>query len=114
MVSIILKLLIYKFTDRPNVIHQKLIEKYLGNIETLYKYSVNIRLLLFKHSANVYLYDRIRVTFNNNRNYISDLNEIYETLGNIENYFGFTSFKKREWTLILNDLIQMFPNIEFI
>ena len=97
-----------------NVIHQKLIEKYLSNIETLYKYSVNIRLLLFKHSANVYLYDRIRVTFNNNRNYISDLNEIYETLGNIENYFGFTSFKKREWTLILNDLIQMFPNIEFI
>ena len=68
-----------------NVIHQKLIEKYLGNIEALYKYSVNIRLLLFKHSANVYLYDRIRVTFNNNRNYISDLNEIYETLGNIEN-----------------------------
>ena len=27
--------------------------------------------------------------------------------------FG-TSFQKREWTLILNDLIQIYPDIEFI
>ena len=100
--------------EYTNVIHQKLIEKYLTNVESLYKYSVNIRLLLFKHSANIYLYDKIRITFNNNKNYITDISEIFEKLGNIEDYFGFTSFKKREWTLILNDLIQMFPNIEFI
>jgi hypothetical protein len=24
------------------------------------------------------------------------------------------SFKKKEWTLILNDLIQTYPNIDFI
>lgn len=97
-----------------NVIHQKLIQKYLSNVESLYKYSINIRLLIFKHSANVYLYDKIRITFNNNRNYISDLDEVYDKLGNIEDYFGFTSFKKREWTFILNDLLQIYPNIEFI
>ena len=100
--------------EYSNEIHKKLIEKYLSNIESTYKYSINIRILLFKHSANVYLYDKIRVTFNNNKNYITDLNEIYEKLGNIDKYFGFTSFKKREWTLILNDLIQMYPDIEFI
>ena len=100
--------------EYTNVIHQKLIEKYLSNVESLYKYSVNIRLLLFKHSANVYLFDKIRIMFNNNQNYILNINEIYEKLGNIDNFFGFTSFKKKEWTLILNDLIQMFPNIEFI
>lgn len=97
-----------------NVIHQKLIEKYLSNTESLYKYSVNIRQLLFKHSANIYLYDRIRISFNENKNYVKDLNEIYEKLGSIDDYFGFKSFKKREWTLILNDLIQLYPNIDFI
>ena len=29
-------------------------------------------------------------------------------------YFGYTSFQKKEWTLILNDLIQIYPDIEFI
>ena len=72
--------------EYTNVIHQKLIEKYLTNVESLYKYSVNIRLLLFKHSANIYLYDKIRITFNNNKNYITDINEIFEKLGNIEDY----------------------------
>lgn len=97
-----------------NVIHQKLIEKYLSNVESLYKYSVNIRYLLFKHSANIYLYDRIRLTFNHNKSYILQLDEIFCKLGNTYEYFGFTSFKKKEWTLILNDLIQMYPKIDFI
>ena len=101
-------------SEYNNVIHQKLITKYLGNIESLYKYSVNIRKLLFKHTANVYLYDKIRLTFDNNRNYINDINEIYDKLGNINDYFCFTSFQKKEWTLILNDLISLFPDIEFI
>lgn len=39
-----------------NVIHQKLIEKYLNNVETIYKYSYYIRLLLFKHSAVLFLH----------------------------------------------------------
>lgn len=43
-----------------NAIQQKLIQKYLGNIESLYKYSSNIRILLFKHSANLSFYDKIR------------------------------------------------------
>lgn len=97
-----------------NVIHQKLIEKYLSNVESLYKYSANIRHLLFKHSANVYLYDRIRLNFNKQSCYINKIDEIYDKLGSLENYFGFTSFKKKEWTLILNDLIQMYPKIDFI
>lgn len=97
-----------------NVIHQKLIQKYLSNMENLYKYSINIRKMIFKHSANMELYDKIRLSFNHNKNYVEDLNEIYEKLGSIEDYFGYTSFKKREWMLMLNDLIQMYPKIEFI
>ena len=97
-----------------NVIHQKLIEKYLGNIESLYKYSHNIRLLLFKHSANIYIYDKLRLMFNKNQSYVTDMDEIYEKLEGNQKCFGFTSFKKREWTLILNDFIQIYSNIEFI
>ena len=59
---------------------QKLIEKYLVNVEGYYKYSSNIRNLLFKPSANTRIYDRIRLSFNSTEKYISDLNEIYEKL----------------------------------
>lgn len=97
-----------------NVIHQKLTQKYLNNIEKLYKYSINIRKLLFKHSANIYLYDRIRLTFDNQKQYINSLDEIYRQLNKVDKYFGFTSFKKGEWTLILNDIIQLYPDIELI
>lgn len=97
-----------------NVIHQKLIQKYLCNLEGLYKYSSNIRHLLFKHTANVYLYDRIRLGFNQRSCYINKIDEIYEQLGELTDYFGFTSFTKKDWTLILNDLIQMYPEIDFI
>src|SRR5574344_222355 len=97
-----------------NAIHQKLAEKYLNNIEHQYKYSENIRNLLFKHSANLEFYDKIRLSFNSNNNYVLEIEEIYEKLGSINNYFGFTSFNKREWTLILNDLIQIYPKIDFI
>lgn len=97
-----------------NVIQQKLIEKYLNNVENLYKYSQNIRFLLFKHSANMEFYDIIRLGFNSNNNYVLELEEIYDKLGNLGEHFGFTSFKKREWTLILNDIIQIFPKIDFI
>lgn len=97
-----------------NAIQQKLVQKYLGNIENLYKYSSNIRLLLFKHSANIYFYDKIRLSFNSNNNYALDITEIYDKLSNLQEYFGFTSFKKKEWTLILNDIIQIYPKIDFI
>ena len=97
-----------------NAIHQKLSQKYLSNIESLYKYSQNIRFLLFKHSANMEFYDKIRLCFNSNENYILELEEIYEKLGNLREHFGFTSFNKKEWTLILNDMIQIYPKIDFI
>ena len=97
-----------------NAIHQKLSQKYLNNVENLYKYSQNVRFLLFKHSANMEFYDKIRLSFDSNDNYISEVEEIYKKLGSIKEYFGFTSFKKREWTLILNDLIQIYPKIDFI
>lgn len=97
-----------------NVIQQKLISKYLSNIESLYKYSQNIRFLLFKHSANMEFYDKIRLTFNSNNNYIIELEELYLKLGSMGDYFGFTSFKKREWLWILNDIIQIYPKIDFI
>ncbi len=59
-------------------------------------------------------YDTIRLGFNSNNNYVLELEEIYCKLGNLGEHFGFTSFKKREWTLILNDIIQIFPKIDFI
>lgn len=97
-----------------NVIQQKLIHKYLNNMEYLYKYSQNIRTLLFKHSANMEFYDKIRLSFNSNSNYISQIEEIYDKLGSLADFFGFTSFKKREWILILNDIIQIYSKIDFI
>ena len=97
-----------------NIIHQKLIEKYLNNIEGYYKYSFNIRNLLFKPSANARIYDRIRLSFNSNETYINDLNEIYEKLESEDRFFGFISFNKKQWTLILNDLMILYPDIEFI
>ena len=97
-----------------NVIQQKLVEKYLCNVESVYKYSNNIRELLFKHSANIDFYDKIRLSFNSNNNYVLDIDEIFDKLGDLNNYFGFISFKKREWTWILNDLIQIYPKIDFI
>lgn len=66
-------------------------------VPKFYKYSQNIRFLLFKHSANMEFYDRIRLSFNSNNNYITEFEEIYDKLGTIDNYFGFISFKKREW-----------------
>ena len=104
-----------RFSDvYNNVIQQKLIQKYLNNMDNLYKYSQNIRFLLFKHSANMCFYDTIRVIFNSNNNYISQIEEIYSTIGQVSQYFGFTSFKKKEWILILNDLIQLYPKVELI
>lgn len=99
-----------------NVIHQKLIEKYLNNVEAIYKYSYNIRILIFKHSANLEFYDRIRISFNQNNQYILEIDEIYNKLkeNNINRYFGFTSFQKKEWTLIINDIIQLYPELELI
>lgn len=97
-----------------NAIQQKLIQKYFNNMDNLYKYSQNIRILLFKHSANMEYYDKIRLSFNSNNNYITQIEDVYDILGEFNNYFGFTSFKKREWILILNDIIQMYPNINFI
>lgn len=83
-------------------------------MEYLYKYSQNIRTLLFKHSANMEFYDKIRLSFNSNSNYISQIEEIYDKLGSLADFFGFTSFKKREWILILNDIIQIYSKIDFI
>ncbi len=97
-----------------NIIHQKLIEKYLTNVEGYYKYSSNIRNLLFKPSANTRIYDRTRLSFNSTEKYISDLNEIYEKLESEDRFFDFISFNKKQWTLILNDLMILYPDIEFI
>ena len=65
-------------TTYNNVIHKKLIEKYLNNIESIYKYSYNIRILIFKHSANMEFYDRIRISFNQNNQYILEIDEVYD------------------------------------
>ena len=88
----------------------------VNNIESIYKYSYNIRLLIFKHSANMTFYDKIRISFNRNNQYILEIDEIYNKLKekNINKYFGFTSFQKKEWTLILNDIIQIYPQLELI
>ena len=104
-----------KFKARyNNAIHQRLIEKYLSNVEYFYKFSENIRKLIFKHSANVGLYDKIRLSFNSNNTYINSIDDIFKALGSLNNYFGFTSFKKSEWILILSDLIQIYPDLGLI
>ena len=104
-----------KFKARyNNAIHQRLIEQYLSNVEYFYKFSENIRKLIFKHSANVGLYDKIRLSFNSNNTYINSIDDIFKALGSLNNYFGFTSFKKSEWILILSDLIQIYPDLELI
>ena len=54
------------------------------------------------------------MTFDNTK-YINSFDDLYNELDdNKYKYFGYTSFQKKEWTLILNDLIQIYPNIEFI
>ena len=68
-------------------------------MERYYKYSSNVRNLLFKPSANTRIYDRIRLSFNSSENYI---NEVYEKLESEDRFFGFISFNKKQWTLILN------------
>lgn len=97
-----------------NAIHQKLMQKYLSNVENSYKYSQNIRKLLFKHSANINIYDRIRIDFNSDNKYIEEINEIYEKLEDVDKCCNFSSFTKKEWTCMLNDLMQIYPKIEFI
>lgn len=97
-----------------NIIHKKLIDKYLKNVEGYYKYSYNIRNLLFKPSANMNIYDKIRLSFDSTNGYINDLNEIYEKLESTDRFFGFISFDKKQWTLILNDLMILYPDMEFI
>lgn len=88
--------------------------QYVLSFTAYYKYSQNIRNLLFKHSANVQYYDKIRLTFDNTK-YINSFDDLYNELDdNKYKYFGYTSFQKKEWTLILNDLIQIYPDIEFI
>ena len=101
-------------SEYNNTIHQKLIEKYLKNVEICYKYSYNIRALLFKTSANFNIYERIRLSFNSNESYINDISELYSRLESADRVMGFTSYTKSQWTHILNDLMQLYPDIEFI
>ena len=50
------------------------------------------------------------MTFDNTK-YINSFEDLYNELDdNKYKYFGYTSFQKREWTLILNDLIQIYPD----
>ena len=82
---------------------------------------IDLKSLLVFSTSSIYLisfslssYDKIRLSFNSNNNYICQIEEIYDKLGSITNFFGFTSFKKREWILILNDIIQIYSKIDFI
>lgn len=64
----------------------------------------------------MFFYDKIRIIFNQNNQFILEFDEIFDKLkeDNIDKYFGFTSFQKKEWTLILNDIIQLYPDLELI
>ena len=66
---------------------------------------INIKVNELRHSVSI-------VTISSLQSLL--LIQIYDKLGEIDGYFGFTSFKNREWTLILNDLIQIYPKIDFI
>lgn len=97
-----------------NMLYQKLMEKYLKNVEGYYKYSKNVRNLLFKPVANMKMYDKIRISFNNRGSYVNDINDAYEKLDSMDKFFGIKAFRKKEFGPILNDLMQMYPEMEFI
>ena len=111
----------YKYTSErssknlASKLHSLYTQKTLTDFKETFKhFSETYNNAIHKKSANLEFYDKIRLSFNSNNNYVLEIEEIYDKLGSINNYFGFTSFKKREWTLILNDLIQIYPNIDFI
>lgn len=101
-------------TIYSSTIHQKLIKIYLSHVEDYYKYSYPIRSFLFKPTANVRIYHALQLFFHTNKNYVNDLNEVYEKLEKTKQLFGFNSFNKNQWSLILNDMIELYAEIEFI
>lgn len=106
----------FKFfkSNYNNTIHQKLIAKYLNNICSIYKYSQNIRNVIYSYSANLALYDKIRLVFDYRTNYINNIEEIFDNLNSNGVYYGFTSYRKKEWTLLLNDVIEVYKDKDFI
>lgn len=96
-----------------NPIHKKLIDTYLKNIKTSYKYSINIRKLLFIHRKYTSFHDIIRLNFKDK--YISSFEELVLEIDSLINKFSsLSSFTKNQWMSILNDLSIIYPDIELI
>ena len=76
--------------------------------------TINYTRKLKAKGVEVYFEKENLLTFDDKK-YINSFDDLYNELDNNKyRYFGYTSFQKKEWTLILNDLIQIYPNIEFI
>ena len=105
---------ILKFTELYNSpIHKKLIDKYLKNVKESYKFSLNLRKLLYTYRRNTTLYDIIRLNYKNK--YISELEEVLSTIEQKAPTYGEEpSFRKVEIAGMINDLCILYPDIEFI
>lgn len=105
---------ILKFNQLYNSpIHKKLIDKYLKNVKEAYKYSLNLRKLLYTHSRNTTLYDIIRLNFKNK--YISEIEDILSVIEEKAPTYGIApSFRKPEVAGMISDLCFLYPDIEFI
>lgn len=94
-------------------IQKKLITKYLGNVESSYKYSFNIREIIFNYCRNMLIYDKIRIKFKDE--YIENVTDVVECLNeNLDQIVGQHCFSKKIFNSAINDLICMYEDIDFI
>ena len=72
---------------------------------------------MYGYLSKDFLLDKIE---NETGNFVNDntlrvyIKRIREKLESEDRFFGFISFNKKQWTLILNDLMILYPDIEFI
>lgn len=84
-----------------NIISQ-LINRYLSDIDNLYKYDLNIRQVLF-NTYKIAILKRKIITISSEFNYIDDINELLELLlDDLNTLENFTSYHKKEWLTILS------------
>ena len=100
--------------DYNNEIFKTLIEKYLNNVEFVYKYSQNIRKMLFLYMPFIDFFDKIRYKYNEQYS-ISSINELIDDLDKSETtHIHYKCISKKDLGLVLNDLSKIYKDIDFI
>lgn len=92
----------FKEKYKSYVIIVELINRYLSNIDKLYKYDLNVRNVLF-NTYRIAIFKRKIIYICTDKNYIENIDELLELmleeLNTLENY---TSYHKKEWLNILS------------